>query len=583
MKWPSVRRGASEPPDSSDSVESPEPDEVIESAELDESADDLDDSGDVKTVRKIKKARKKHFRRTRRAFGPLGRVLAKIPHPPWRSKRGILVLALLVGGFGAVAGVGGITAVHFSETPAFCGMCHTMDPELKAYAMSPHRDVACAECHVNPGLMGFVKAKMNGTKQLYGIITSKYPTPIEPPDHADMPPVKGSCMKCHALDEITKNGGPVKMVLRPRYRLDKPNTKETVAVMVRPVGLGEASASSGASDDGTEGVRGVHWHVQQDVTYSSGDIHAQKIDLVTITAKNGAAQQYIAGSEVAVSEDVKVDIDRLKLSETNRKMDCIDCHNRIGHGVPSPDRAIDEAMNAGKISPALPFIKRDSLALLNADYPTQAAADKAIEGLRARYPLTAPTQEGQVTKAIEELKVQYRLIATPAMKVQAKTYPDNLGHQTSPGCFRCHDGAHYLVVNNKITNKTIPSTCATCHTFPQVGANASSFPLGAKPVDHKDKLYVFSHKLGVKTADPSGTSCAACHAKSYCENCHKSGAIKVKHDTMRYTHPTAIKAAGGTRACQYCHLPAYCQKCHKDKNVLDPSSLPPAIIKVPTS
>jgi nitrate/TMAO reductase-like tetraheme cytochrome c subunit len=532
-----------------------------------------------------KVVKRKHFRHVRALFAPLGRLLAKIPHPPWRSKRGIFVLVLLVGGFGAVAGVGGLTAVHFSETPAFCGMCHTMDPELKAYAMSPHKEVACAECHVNPGVGGFIKAKMNGTKQLFDIIAGKYPMPIEPPDHADLPPVQGSCMECHSLDEITENGGPVKLVLRPRYRLDETNTRETVAVMLRPVGLAGPSASDGASADGEGGVRGVHWHVQQDVTYTSGDDHAQKIDLVTIKAKNGAAKQYVAGAEVSVSTDVKVDIDRLKLSQKSRTMDCIDCHNRVGHNVPSPDRAVDEAISEGRISKALPFIKRDSVAILKGDYASQEAADTAIASLRekyeARYPLIAKTKSEQVTQAIEELKVQYRLIATPAMKVQAKTYPDNLGHQTSPGCFRCHDGAHYLVVNNKVTNKTIPSTCATCHTFPQVGASASSFPLGAKPADHKDKLYVFSHKLGVKTADPSGTSCSACHAKTYCENCHKSGAIKVKHTAMLYNHAKVVRSAGSTTACGYCHVSAFCEKCHK-KPVLNSGVLPPAIIKVPT-
>lgn len=521
------------------------------------------------------------FRRARRVFAPAGRVLAKIPHPPWRSKRGLFVLVLLIAGFGTAAGAGGVMAVGFSETPGFCGMCHTMDPELKAYAMSAHKDVTCAECHVEPGIAGFVKAKANGTKQLVDIITGKYPKPILPPDHAKLPAVKDTCMKCHSLEKITENGGPVKLVLRARYKPDETNTRETVAIMLRPVGLGQASANAGASPDGAGGVRGVHWHVQQKVTYTSGDERAQKIDLVEITAKDGTTKQYIAGSEVGVSTDVKIDVDRLKLSQTSRLMDCIDCHNRVGHGVPSPDRAIDEAIAAGKISTALPFIKRDSVALLNGNYPTLQAADKAINGLRSsyatRYPLVLKAHDEQVTGAIDELKNVYRLVATPAMKVQAKTYPDNLGHQTSPGCFRCHDGAHFLVVKGKVTNQKIPSACSTCHTFPQVGASASSFPLGAKPADHKDKLYVFGHKNAVNTANPSGTTCAACHAPSYCENCHSSGAIKVKHTAMLYNHAAAIKTAGGTQACAYCHLPAYCEKCHK-RPVLEPAALPPGVL-----
>jgi len=472
-----------------------------------------------------------------------------------------------------------MTAISFSETPGFCGMCHTMDPELKAYAMSPHKDVTCAECHINPGLGGFIKAKANGTKQLLHILTGQYPTPIEPPDHADMPPVKDSCLKCHSLADITENGGPVKLVLRPRYKPDKANTRETIAIMIRPAGMGQGSGTTGtpgaAADDG---VKGVHWHVQQKVTYTTSDIHSSKIDLVDLTAKDGTVEQYIAGTQVAVSTDVKPDIERLKSSQTTKTMDCIDCHNRVGHAVPSPDRAIDEAIGAGLISTNLPFIKRDSVALLNGDYPTLEAADKAMSGLRntyaAKYPLVVKAQAKQVSQAIDELKLQYRLIATPAMKVQAKTYPDNLGHQTSLGCFRCHDGAHYLVVKGQITNKTIPSECSTCHTFPQIGASASSFPLGSKPVTHKDKLWVFSHKLSTSSRTAAGTSCAACHKSTYCENCHQSGAIKVNHTSMLYNHASAITNAGGTQACAYCHLPVYCAKCHKGP-VLDPNAPAP--------
>jgi nitrate/TMAO reductase-like tetraheme cytochrome c subunit len=535
--------------------------------------------------------KKRRFRRVRALFAPVVRVLRKIPHPPWRSKRGILLLFILFGGFGAAATMGGVTAVGFSETPGFCGMCHTMDPELKAYAMSPHRDVTCAECHVEPGVAGFVKAKANGTKQLFDIITGQFPTPIEPPDHAKLPPVKDTCLKCHSLAGLTENGGPVKLVLRPRYRLDETNTRETVAVMLRPGGLGDSS-----------GVLGVHWHVAQKVTYTTSDIRSRKIDLIEITEKDGTTEQYIAGPQVAVSTDVRSDVNRLKSSETTRRMDCIDCHNRIGHGVPSTDETVDEAMAAGKINATLPFIKRESVALLNGSYPSLQAADVAIDGLKttyaAKYPLIAQAQGGQITAAIDELKTEYRLIATPAMKVQGKTYPDNLGHQASLGCFRCHDGAHYLVVKGQVTAKTIPSACSTCHTFPQVSGSATRFPLadkpagsslasaianiplGVKPADHKDSLYVFSHKNSTKSVEPTGTSCAACHTRTYCENCHDSGAVKVKHDRMAFNHASAITAAGGTQACAYCHQPIICAQCHKDP-VLDKPG--PGLLTVPVA
>jgi hypothetical protein len=105
----------------------------------------------------------------------------------------------------------------------------------------------------------------------------------------------------------------------------------------------------------------------------------------------------------------------------------------------------------------------------------------------------------------------------------------------------------------------------------------SDIPLGTKPADHKSPTYVFSHKSAVKSVEPAGTSCAACHTRSYCENCHNSGAVKVKHDSMLYNHAASAAAAGGTQSCAYCHQSVACAKCHKGP-VLDGTG-PTAAIK----
>lgn len=484
----------------------------------------------------------------------LSALLNRLPPPP-RSTRGLIVLVVLVGGIGAASTLGGIAMLHYTETAGFCGRCHTMGPELKAYAMSPHREVPCAECHVSPGIGGWIKAKINGTKQVLEIATGTFPEPIPPPDHADLPSVKDTCMKCHSLDEITEDGGPVKLVLRPRYKDDRANTKEMIAIVLRPAGLGRAS-----------GVRGVHWHVQQKVEFTRSDEQSQKIDWVGVTFENGTSKQFIAGSEVNLSNDVEPDITRLKKIETTRRMDCIECHNRIGHEIPSVSRLVDDAIAAGKIGADLPYIKRDALALLNASYRSTAAADKAIAGIRrayaARYPLVLRMRGKEVTEAVVELQQIYRLVATPEMRVTAKTYANNLGHQSSPGCFRCHDGAHYRVVNGRLTSETIPWACATCHTFPQAGSSVSNVLFYGEPGKHEDKLWVFNHKSRVASLDPAGTSCGACHTRSYCENCHTSGAAKVTHDEMLYNHASAIRKSG-VEACAYCHQPVSCMKCHK--------------------
>ena len=484
--------------------------------------------------------------------------LARLPGPP-RSRRGLLVLLVLVGGIGMALTLGGVAAEKWSMTAGFCGRCHTMGPELKAYAMSPHREVSCAECHVEPGLTGWVKAKWRGQRQLIQVLTGSFPEPVPPPDHAELPAVKDTCLRCHSMDQITEDGGPVKLIVRPTFASDRANTRKTLAIVLRPTGLG-----------GDSGVRGVHWHVQQEIRFASRGPGSKVIDWVGVKFRNGSSKQYIARSAVTIAEDVRGDISRLQKKGTIRSMDCLECHNRVGHGIPSVARTVDEAIASGRISQDLPFIKRDAVSLLAASYPSLAAADRKFASLRAtyklRYPLEMSMSPRSVERAIDELKRIYRLVATPEMKVTAATYADNLGHQTSPGCFRCHDGAHYRVVNGRLTNETIPWACATCHTFPQSGSTVSDVLFYGAPDEHKDKLWVFSHKSSVASLDPAGKSCGSCHTRTYCQNCHTSGAVQVNHREMLYNHAASIRKSGA-RACATCHQPVYCARCHKKEDI----------------
>jgi hypothetical protein len=44
------------------------------------------------------------------------------------------------------------------------------------------------------------------------------------------------------------------------------------------------------------------------------------------------------------------------------------------------------------------------------------------------------------------------------MGVDWGTYPVNVGHERSPGCFRCHDGEH-----TSAEGEAISQDCETCH------------------------------------------------------------------------------------------------------------------------
>ncbi len=151
------------------------------------------------------------------------------------------------------------------------------------------------------------------------------------------------------------------------------------------------------------------------------------------------------------------------------------------------------------------------------------------------------------------------------MKVTASTYPNNIGHLDWPGCFRCHDGGHYKVENGVATKETIPSTCNTCHTFPQIGPAVASLPINEPPTTHKDDpLWVFNHKTVAASLDPGGQSCGECHARDYCVNCHSTGAVSVNHDEMATNHAAVVREQGSTTSCAYCHQPVSCARCHAE-------------------
>ena len=145
---------------------------------------------------------------------------------------------------------------------------------------------------------------------------------------------------------------------------------------------------------------------------------------------------------------------------TQRTMDCVDCHNVVAHRVaPSAEQDVDRALAAGRIDRGLPFVRREGVRLVKSTYSSEDEASRRIdEELRKFYASRGGAAEAQVTGAVTALQTIYRRNVFPAMKVTFGTYPDNLGHTTSSGCFRCHDGS--------LTDKdgtAINSDCEFCH------------------------------------------------------------------------------------------------------------------------
>ena len=188
--------------------------------------------------------------------GGLRGLLARLPRPKLDNPRGVALALILAGVTACVLTLGAVRAVHWSESTEFCTTCHTMIPEQKANVAGAHSTVACGECHVAPGVVGFVKAKWGGTKELYSLVTDTYPRPIHA-DRARLPDVEGTCMECHSEESLTESGDPMQLILRPAFKNDVSNTEETVALAL------QANSQKRATTKDSTSVGGVHWHLSR--------------------------------------------------------------------------------------------------------------------------------------------------------------------------------------------------------------------------------------------------------------------------------------------------------------------------------
>src|SRR5205085_1139559 len=123
-----------------------------------------------------------------------------------------------------------------------------------------------------------------------------------------------------------------------------------------------------------------------------------------------------------------------------RRMDCVDCHNRPTHVYVPPDRSVDRAMYAGEIDKTLPFAKQQAVAVLIKDYNTTDQALKTIATefpayYQKTYPAVYTSQRAAIDNAVKKLQWIFSTTRFPEMKVDWRTHKDNVGHFYSQGCF----------------------------------------------------------------------------------------------------------------------------------------------------
>jgi nitrate/TMAO reductase-like tetraheme cytochrome c subunit len=332
----------------------------------------------------------------------------------------------------AIVAVAGLGAVHYMETDAFCGqVCHVpMRPEFTAHQIAPHAEVNCVQCHVSPGAAGMVRAKMNGTRQMFHLLANSFPRPIPSSPAHNIPDAADTCERCHSPEY------PVRDITKTTYEYDNDEANSETVTTYKHF------------------TEKNHWHTRggRVVEYIATDEKRTTIPYVKVTERNGQVTEYFGEDVTAVP------------SGERRRMDCLDCHSRPAHRfAASAELAVDEAIGAGRVARSLPFVRKEMVAALKASYSDEAAAESGIRARMAEaFKSADAAAKPEVDRAIAESLRLYRANVFPEMNVTWGTYVSQIGHSETDGCFRCHDDEHKTRDGARIVSQG----CKVCHVDP---------------------------------------------------------------------------------------------------------------------
>ena len=446
--------------------------------------------------------------RRRRRLNP-DSTLAPYPRVDFnepRQRRIALTVLTLAFLFVCSTAFGSYRAYEYTESVEFCGQtCHSvMKPEFVSFHATSHARLRCVDCHVGHGAESYARSKLSGARQLFALALNTYSKPIETPVR-NMRPADQTCEQCHWPSKFY--GAELKTF--SHYAYDERNTLRQVRLLI----------NVGGGDTNSGPVAGIHWHMNlnNEITFVARDKQRQVIPWIRVRGRDGKITEYydrrrpLSVQEIAAAE--------------KRRMDCIDCHNRPAHVYLSPDEAVDQSLSAGRLDPALPYLKRQAVEILNKPYATeQEALDSIASGLetfyRGNYGQLYAEKTGAVKASIGETQRIFQTYFFPEMRTNWATHPNNIGHFYSSGCFRCHDGEHV-----SDTGKVIRNDCNICHTVLADSAQSTPTPdAGAfqHPVDLgglADRKCDSCHKANepfrhpINLGDISMFQCVECHPK----------------------------------------------------------------------
>jgi hypothetical protein len=486
---------------------------------------------------------------------PRGPAAAKLEKRTKRRRtfwRVVLIGLALLAAF-VVLMIAAIQVWEYSNSVAFCtNACHDVHPEeTAAFRDSYHAEIKCTECHMGRGgTLNSIVLKAGHFRHLPEVIFKKYDRPLL---SASMRPASESCEKCHYPPAF--HGDRVRQV--KNFRDDERNTGEDTYLILK-TGGGQRDRGLGY---------GIHWHIENPVQYIAAEDDKQEIRWVGTTLPDGRTVEYSDVTNPMTAAEVS--------AAEKRTMDCVDCHNRVGHPFPGPEDLVDAALADGQLSPDLPYARREMIKLLSAKHASQEEALAAVDQTKAQYAAAFPDAAAKYPGEIDQAQaLAGELVVRLVFEepgISWEDFRDNGKHDVAAGCFRCHDGKHLSA-----DGESIRLHCNICHSVPETvaaGDRAPQIPLSyvQEPDSHLATNFVADHRFQASDA------CAECHGEvqfgsdnsSFCANssCHGRAWPSVDLNAA-FPHPIALEGSHAEALCSDCHKgeakPEFkCSNCHQ--------------------
>lgn len=496
---------------------------------------------------------------------------------------GLLAMLLIIGGLALIQSLSA-TSPDPAKLATQCSACHTMDDHVTTWQASSHKDVACTDCHADPGVRGWLEMQLG---QLRMLTTSKRDPHFDISQVATEVPNE-RCINCHAREmpwvmqdleppELDENGEPIRVEKDQLAHFPALAGHDLHLTLDEPLACTAChSAVSHGPKERPDQVEAWHntcleCHAQEKVAMSvrtSISCSACHSDLTLVSPEDHRQADFRTAHGDAATTDVQ---------------SCQQCHLTPGLAT----------LNPGDQPPAAHF----QPVIQPRPHPTvpamPAGSLKVTEGMKdacaSCHGVTMPHPENWLTNHTEGFKEKPELCASchgtrdQGFKVQVVGNPRTLS-TTDASCTGCHaqpmpHPENWVAEGHFTQARVAPQTCAQCHSAaneanPTAAHASPQFCLDCHLAKFAHPAnYIASHgSVALAANGQISADCTTCHTETVntCADCHSAGfgqGVKQQwHPPMFWISHARTTKPEDINSCKSCHnyVEPTCAKCHRE-------------------